>query len=153
MGNWGLEASAQYGGVMHERQAGWVLFSGIILLIAGIMRFFDGIWALSYHAGLPEHLQGSVFGTNLEEYGIVYLVVAVILFISAWGVFLRSQAARWVGIGAAAVACITSIWWMPYYPIWSLTYIVLGALVIYGLAAHGGPAESTVGERSEHPAS
>jgi hypothetical protein len=29
-----------------------------------------------------------------------------------------------------------------YYPIWSLTYMALGALVIYALAASGGNAEA-----------
>jgi len=37
---------------------------------------------------------------------------------------------------------ISAIWWMPYYPIWSLTYIAIGALVIYALAAYGGKAET-----------
>jgi hypothetical protein len=127
---------------MNGKQAGWLLFSGLILMIAGIMRFFDGIWALGYHAGLPEHLQGSIFGSNLKDFGILYIVIAVILFASGWGVFLRSQAARWVGVGAASIASIISIWWMPYYPIWSATYIALGALVIYGLVVHGGPEEA-----------
>ena len=27
---------------------------------------------------------------------------------------------------------------MPFYPVWSLIYIFVGILVIYGLAAHGG---------------
>jgi hypothetical protein len=123
---------------MDEKGAGWVLFAGIMLLIAGVMRFFDGIWSLSYHAGLPEHLQGSVLGTNLKTYGWVYIVVAIILVVSAFGVFVGSQLARWIGIFAGAVSCISAVWWMPYYPIWSLTYVVIGALVIYALAAHGG---------------
>lgn len=29
-----------------------------------------------------------------------------------------------------------------YHPIWSLTYIAIGVLVIYALAAHGGKAET-----------
>jgi len=37
---------------------------------------------------------------------------------------------------------ISAIWWMPYYPIWSLTYIAIGALVIYALAVYGGKAET-----------
>jgi len=24
---------------------------------------------------------------------------------------------------------ISAVWWMPYYPIWSLTYVALGAAV------------------------
>lgn len=55
----------------------------------------------------------------------------------------RSQISRWVGIVAGAIAAISAIWWMPYYPIWSLTYIGIGVIVIYALSAFGGPLETT----------
>jgi hypothetical protein len=50
--------------------------------------------------------------------------------------------ARWVGVAAGAIIAISAIWWMPYYPVWSLTYIAVGALVIYALVAYGGEAET-----------
>jgi hypothetical protein len=53
-----------------------------------------------------------------------------------------SQIGRWLGIAAGAIATISAVWWMPYYPIWSLAYIGLGILVIYALAAYGGEPES-----------
>jgi hypothetical protein len=68
--------------------------------------------------------------------------VAAVLIVSSFLVLNRSQVARWVGIVAGAVGCISAIWWMPYYPIWSLTYIAIGALVIYALAAYGGKTET-----------
>ena len=42
---------------------------------------------------------------------------------------------------------VTAIWWMPYYPVWSLTYIVCGVLVIFALTMYGdhesvGPTEA-----------
>ena len=37
---------------------------------------------------------------------------------------------RWAGIVAGAMGCI-AIWWMPYCPIWPLTYIASNARVIY----------------------
>jgi hypothetical protein len=123
---------------MDENGEGWLYFAGIILIIAGVMRFFDAIWAFSYHGALPENLEGAIFGHSLKTYGWVYLIVAIILFLCGWGVMVRSQAARWIGIIAAAIGCISAIWWMAFYPIWSLTYILLGVLVIYALAAHGG---------------
>lgn len=43
----------------------------------------------------------------------------------------------WIGIFAAAIGSITAIWWMPFYPIWSLAYIGICIFVIYGLVAHG----------------
>jgi len=92
---------------------------------------------LSYHGVLPENLEGAIFGHSLKTYGWVYLVVGVVLILCAFALFGRSQIARWVGVAAGAIGAISAVWWMPYYPIWSLTYVALGTLVIYALAAHG----------------
>jgi hypothetical protein len=127
---------------MDRRGGGWVVFAAIVLGVAGVMRFFDAIWAFSYHGVLPDNLQGAIFGHSLKTYGWVYLVVAVVLLLCGFLVLTGSQAGRWVGIAAGAIGCISAIWWMPYYPIWSLTYIAIGALVIYALAAYGGEAEA-----------
>ena len=127
---------------MDRRGGGWVVFAAIVLGVAGVMRFFDAIWAFSYHGVLPENLQGAIFGHSLKTYGWVYLVVAVVLLLCGFLVLTGSQVGRWVGIAAGAIGCISAIWWMPYYPIWSLTYIAIGALVIYALAAYGGKAEA-----------
>ena len=116
---------------------GWIYFAGFVLLIAGVMRFFDAMWAFYYHGTVASNLQDSLFGHSLKTYGWVYLIVAIILFVAGIGVMMRSQLGRWIGIIAAALTAISAIWWMPYYPVWSLTYIFLAVLVIYALAAHG----------------
>jgi hypothetical protein len=90
---------------------------------------------------LPANLEGAVFGHSLKTYGWVDLVVAVILIACAFAVFAGKAFGRWVGIFAAAIAAISAIWWMPYYPVWAFTYIVIAALVIYALAAYGGEPE------------
>jgi hypothetical protein len=102
------------------------------------MRIFDAIWAFSYDGALPDQFDGALFGTDLSSYAWTYLIVGAILVLSSVAVLSRSQFARWIGIIAAAIAAISAIWWMPFYPVWSLTYVLLGALVIYALAAHGG---------------
>jgi hypothetical protein len=116
---------------------GWLIFAGLILMMAGAMRFFDAIWAWSYNGSVPDRLQNALFGHSLTTYGWVWLVVAILLFVGGFAVMFRSQFFRWFGIAAAAIGAISAIWWMPYYPIWSLTYIVVCSGVIYALAAHG----------------
>jgi len=37
---------------------------------------------------------------------------------------------------AAGIGAVTAITWMPYYPVWSLVYVLIAGMVIYGLAAH-----------------
>ena len=85
------------------------------------------IWAFRYHGVVPQHLEDAIFGTSrLKTYGWVYLVVGVLLILSALAVMSRSQIGIWIGVVFAALASISAIWWMPYYPIWSLTYVGAG---------------------------
>ena len=120
---------------METKGEGWLIFAAIALGVAGIMRIFDSIWAFRVHnVVLPE----GTLGDNIRNYAWLWLIVGILLILCAFAVAQRSQFARWVGIVAGAVAAITSIWWMPYYPIWSLTYVVIGVGVVYALAAYGG---------------
>ncbi len=122
---------------MDNKGEGWLIFAAVALGVAGIMRIFDGIWAFRYHGAVPENLQNALFGTSLKNYGWLWLIVGIILILCAVGVLARSQVSRWIGIFAGAVAAVSAIWWMPYYPIWSLAYIGLGVFVIYALAVYG----------------
>jgi hypothetical protein len=123
-----------------EPESGWLIFAGSILIIGAIMRFFDALWAFRYHGALPDNLENAIFGRSLATYGWIYIIVAVILFMSGVAVMVRSQIARWVGIVAGGVVAVSAIWWMPYYPVWSAMYVAIGVLVIYALVAHGGRA-------------
>jgi hypothetical protein len=115
-----------------------VLFAGIILIMAGVMRVFDAIWMFHYNGEVPDRLQDALFGHNLDTYGWIYLAVAAVLIASGFLVFNGSQVGRWIGVAAASIASISAIWWMPYYPIWTLMYIAAGVVVVYALVAHGG---------------
>lgn len=92
---------------------------------------------------LPQNFEDATFGHNLKSYGWVYAIVAAILIVCAFGVLARSQVSPWIGIFAGAMMAISSIWWMPYYPVWLLTYISVGVVVIYGLAVYGGRETTT----------
>jgi hypothetical protein len=127
---------------MDNKGEGWMIFAAVALGVAGIMRIFDAIWAFRYHGAVPENLQNALWGSTLKNYGWLWLVVGIILILCAFGVMARSQVSRWIGIFAGAVAAISAIWWMPYYPIWSLAYIGVGVFVIYALAAYGSRESS-----------
>jgi hypothetical protein len=122
---------------------GWLVFAAVILGVAGIMRIFDAIWAFRYKGAVPEHLQSALLGTTLKNYGWLWLIVGIVLILCALGVMARSQISRWIGVFAGAVIAVSAIWWMPYYPIWSLAYIGIGVLVIYALVVEGGRAAVT----------
>jgi len=111
---------------MDNKGEGWMIFAAVALGVAGIMRIFDSIWAFRYHGAIPDDLQNALWGHTLKNYGWLWLVVGIILILCAFGVMARSQISRWIGIFAGAVAAISAIWWIPYYPVWSLVYIAIG---------------------------
>ncbi len=43
-------------------RSGRLTFSVVVLIIAGIMRVIDAIWAFSYHGAVPGNLQCTLFG-------------------------------------------------------------------------------------------
>jgi hypothetical protein len=119
----------------------WIMFAAIVLMIAGGMRIFDAIWAFQYNGVLPQNLENAVFGHSLTTYGWVYIIVAIVLIGSGLLLLSGSQAARWIGVVAAALGALAAMPWMPYYPVWSLVYVGIGALVVYALVAHGSRDE------------
>ena len=126
------------------RGEGWLFFAGSMLGLAGVMRIVDAIWAFGYKGALPANLENAVLGDNIKTYGWVWLGVGAILLVCSFLVLIRSQFARWIGIIAAAVGGITAMAWMPYYPVWSLTYVLLAVLTFYALARYGGRDTYTV---------
>src|SRR4029079_8109198 len=121
-----------------ERGAGWLFLAGSVLGLAGLMRIFDAIWAFGYKGALPEGLKDGGLGDNIKNYAWTWLIVGVVILISSFLVLVGSQFARWVGYFAATVMAISAMAWMPYYPIWSLTYIGIAVLTFYALARYGG---------------
>ena len=130
------EAGQRYAN--EEPGYGWLFFAGTVLGLAGLMRIVDAIWAFRYNGALPDGLQDGVLGDNLTTYGWVWLVVGAILIIASFMLLTRSQFARWIGLFAAAIGALSAMTWMPYYPIWALTYVGIAVFVFYALAAHGG---------------
>ncbi len=124
-----------------EAGYGWLFFAGTILGLAGIMRLVDAFWAFRYNSQLqnvPDKLTDGVLGDNLKTYGWVWLVVGILLIVASVLILSHNQIARIFGLVAVFIMTISAMTWMPYYPIWSLTYVAIGLLAVYALAAHGG---------------
>jgi len=121
-----------------EKGSGWLFFAGTVLGLAGIMRIIDSIWAFGYKGALPENLKNGVLGSNLKNYAWTWLIVGIVLVLSSFLILVRSQFARWIGFFAATIGAVSAMTWMPYYPIWSLTYVGIAVLTFYALARYGG---------------
>jgi hypothetical protein len=113
---------------------GWITFSGIILMLAGAMDFFNGLWALS---AKDTAVDAIFWDGNLDAWGWFYVVLGVILIGAGFAVFNRQPWAVWTGIVFASIAAILNMFWIFTYPIASMTLVLINLLVIYGLAVYG----------------
>jgi hypothetical protein len=120
---------------------GWLLFSAIILVTGGVIRIFDAFWAFDKDDDLAGDVQAVVFNEDLTAYGWLWLIMGILMIAAGFGVLSRAQWARWFGIIVSSIAAITAMFWIYAYPIWSLVYVLIAFLVIYGLATYGGDTD------------
>jgi hypothetical protein len=125
------------------RSSGWLAFAAAMLAIGGVFKIFDALWAFKYDDDYPQ-LQTILFERDLAAWGWVWLIVGVLLLVTAACVVTGSAWARWFGIVAAAVAAITFMPWIYYNALWTMLSVSLMILTIYALAAHAGRREAWV---------
>ena len=128
---------------MEEQGAGWMTFAAVVLIFAGVMRFFDSIWAFRV-GGKIQGGSDLALGDSVKTYGWVYLIIGAILVLAGIGILYRGQFSRWIGVIAAALGGLSAMPWLPLYPVWSLIYIFIAVMVMYALIAYGGREELAV---------
>jgi hypothetical protein len=129
-------------------RSGWLTFSAVVLMIAGVMRIIDAIWAFRYSGKPIVELNHAVLGHSLNTYGWIWLITGVVLLLAGILILgppsqLSAELARWIGIIAAVLAAISGIILVPYYPVWALIYVAIAVTVVYGLSAHFDEATTT----------
>ena len=118
------------------RGAGWVLFAGIMVFIAGTLNVIWGIAAID-KANFFVHDAKYVFG-DLQTWGWFLVVVGVAQLFAAFAIWRGASWGRWFGVACATVNAILQMLWIPSYPILSFVLLALDIMVIYGLLAYGG---------------
>lgn len=122
------------------RGYGWVLFAGIMLMVAGTMNFIYGIAAIS---GSSFYVGGAHYViSDLNTWGWVVMIVGIIQFCVALGIWAKSGWARWTGVVVASINACIQLVFLPASPFLALSIFALDLLVIYGLVAYGGRQQS-----------
>jgi hypothetical protein len=119
-----------------QRGAGWLLFASVILIMAGIMRIIDALWA--FDTDETDDLRVLLFKDDLNAYGWLWLVVGILLVAAGFAALAGAEWARWFGIVMAGVGAVTAMLWIYAFPIWSLVSILVSVMVIYALTMYGG---------------
>jgi hypothetical protein len=116
---------------------GWVAFAGVMMMIAGIIDVFNGIWALR-HDDLP---YTAAIWDDLTAWGVIYLLIGIGLIVTGYYIWQRAPWAVMVGIIVATIGAVLHSFWLFTYPLASVILVGLNVLVIYGLVVYGSDEE------------
>ncbi len=118
------------------RGGGWLLFAGIVVLIAGILNFIWGIAAIDKANFFLEDKRFII--SDLSTWGWIVLFIGVIQVVAAFSIWYGGEFGRWIGMIGATLSAIGALLTIPAYPLWALCIFAIDLLVLYGLAAYGG---------------
>ena len=115
---------------------GFIMFAGIMMIMAGFFQLFAGLVALfenEFYVATRNYL----FQFDATTWGWIQLLVGLVVALAGFGVLAGRTWARVVGITLALVSAVANFAFIPYYPFWALTVIAIDIFVIWALAAHG----------------
>jgi magnesium-transporting ATPase (P-type) len=121
------------------RGFGWVVFSGVMIMIAGVLNFVYGIAAIAESQFYVANTH-FIF-SDLKTWGWIVMLVGVLQVAVAAGVWAQAQWARWTGVFIAGLSAIAQLMFIAAFPFLSVAVFTLDILVIYGLICYGGRLE------------
>ncbi len=116
---------------------GWVAFAGIYMVIAGIFQLIVGFVALFkndiYLVG-----KSAVWFFDYSTWGWIHMLIGLIVLLVGLAILAGQTWGRVVGVIMVAISLIATFAFLPIYPFWSVVVLVVDALILYALIAHGG---------------
>jgi len=115
---------------------GFILFAGVMMIMAGAFQAFAGLVALfenEFYVAIRNYL----FQFDATAWGWIHLLGGLLVLGAGFAVIAGQTWARILAIVLAVLSAVANFTFIPYYPFWALTIIAIDIFVIWALAAHG----------------
>ena len=116
--------------------AGWLVFAGTMLFIAGILNVIYGIAAIDNSKFFVANTKYIL--SDLNTWGWIMLIFGALQIIAAFSIWAGNKFGAWFGIFVSSLNAIGALLSIPAYPFWSLSIFAVDLLIIYGLTVYGG---------------
>jgi len=135
-------AASEYDAASQEETAasgwafGFILFAGIMMIMAGGFQAFSGLVALfenEFYVATRNYL----FQFDATAWGWIHLIGGLLVMLAGFAVIAGQTWARVVGIILAVLSALANFTFIPYYPFWAIIVIAVDVFIIWALAAHG----------------
>lgn len=133
-----------------ETWAGWIRLGAILMLIIGVIDFFQGLIAI-IRGGYYAHPANQVVVVDTRAWGWILLIWGIVVGATGWGLTLGANWARWAAIFAASLNIIVQLGFEggSQHTLWTLTSISLTAIVLYALLVHWEESSETLRRMTE----
>lgn len=115
--------------------AGWIMYAGIVIVIAGVLNVIYGLSAISSSKFFEQH--ANYIFSSLKTWGWVMLLLGLLQVMAAFAIWSEQRWGRWLGIATAALNAIAQLMFLPAAPLAALAVFTADMLVLYGLLRYG----------------
>jgi hypothetical protein len=119
-----------------DRGIGWVTFAGVMLIVLGCTNTVEGVAAVTGSDFFVT--RAHYLFCDLSSWGWVIWLIGVAQGLTGVGVLVKNQFARWLGVAFACANQLAQMLMIQAFPLWSLAFIALDLLLVYGLIVYGG---------------
>ena len=117
--------------------SGWIVFTGVLLLMVGFFNIIDGLVALFNHARYGNFANASTaFIDNFTTWGWIHLLLGIFLALTGFALMAERGWARWVAILLVLLNALAQISFVGITPVWSLIVITIDIIILYQLTAN-----------------
>ena len=145
----GPAPGAPYTGVSHSEATawvGWVLLGALMLVLLGAVHVLTGLVALFRPEVLAQGRADLLLPIGLTGLAWLHIVLGAVAVIAGVGLLRGRGWARVTAIVLAGAAALVNFAFIGVYPVWATTALVMTAIVIYAVAAHGAEVAGAYGD-------
>jgi hypothetical protein len=124
----------------HPVAAGGMVFAAVLMLLNGLLQFFQGIAAVArddIYVNTPNY----IYKFNVTTWGWIHIVLGIIVGLTGFALFRGSTWARGVGIGLVSLQLLPNFFFLPYQPLWAMVIIAMDIFIIWSLAKAPDPKQ------------
>jgi hypothetical protein len=116
---------------------GWVMFAAFMMILSGILDIIYGLGSL-FNQGWFFYANNTLYVIDNNSGGWLLILLGILLFVSGSLLLSGNTFGRIMGIVLATINIIANLAYIGIAPAWSIIAIVVNAVVLYAIGAHGG---------------
>lgn len=116
---------------------GWIGFASFMLILGGMFSAIAGFAALYKETVVYVQPSQTLWVLDYTQWGWVHIIAGLLAMLAAFSLTAGHMYGRIIAVLVALASAVVNFMFIPVYPFWSITVLVIDILVIYAVMAHG----------------